>query len=238
MLGPWPTTLVAFGAKDTALILYDNEWWRLLTPAMLHAGFIHLFVNIVIQMRLGVHLEYEWGWRPWMAVYVASAAFSSLMSCIFLPDQLGVGSSGAIMGLMGAWFVEIVCKWSTADEEAHEQLHQVSAECSNGCFTNFLMATLNIGVTLGFSFVPYVDWAAHVGGLVAGGAVGLWLFGGSLAWERGRRYAKPACAGMLLLATAAALGWLLMYGAPDPSLRDVCAMFAEYEARGVRLPAC
>jgi membrane associated rhomboid family serine protease len=53
MLGPWPSALVIQGAKVTALVVYRGQWWRLLTPLLLHAGLIHLVVNLGIQLRIG-----------------------------------------------------------------------------------------------------------------------------------------------------------------------------------------
>jgi hypothetical protein len=33
------------------------------------------------------------------------------LSCIFLPDAIGVGSSGALMGMLSAWLIWIVFRW-------------------------------------------------------------------------------------------------------------------------------
>lgn len=37
------------------------QLWRLVTPIFLHAGVIHLASNLVMQLRLGLYLEVEWG---------------------------------------------------------------------------------------------------------------------------------------------------------------------------------
>lgn len=79
------------GAKNAALIVYRYEYWRLLTPMLLHAGFIHLAVNVLIQLRVGVMLELEWGLARYASVYATSGVTSSLLSCVALPDTLGVG---------------------------------------------------------------------------------------------------------------------------------------------------
>ena len=149
--GPYPTVLNTLGAKNAALITYEGAWWRLLTPMVLHAGFIHLAVNLLIQLRVGVMLELEWGLPRFGAIYLVSGVTSSLLSCMALPDTLGVGSSGALMGLLGAWFVEICCKWSSSTPE---ELPQRAA--------SLVLVLLNILITLSFSTVPYVDWAVSV----------------------------------------------------------------------------
>jgi len=37
--------------------------------------------------------------------------FSSPRSCIFLPGTVGVGSSGAVMGMLSSWVVWIIFRW-------------------------------------------------------------------------------------------------------------------------------
>lgn len=110
MLGPYPDTLSAMGAKNVYKIQH-GQLWRLLLPAFLHAGFVHLLFNGLVQFRLGVYLEIAWGWRRWCAIYLVSALASTLLSCVALPDQIGVGASGAIMGLLGAHFMDLILSW-------------------------------------------------------------------------------------------------------------------------------
>jgi len=58
---------------------------------LLHAGFIHLAVNVLIQLRVGVMLELDWGFKRFSVIYLVSGLTSSLLSCLALPDTLGVG---------------------------------------------------------------------------------------------------------------------------------------------------
>jgi len=80
-----------------------------------------------------------------------------------------------------------------------------------------------------FSFIPYVDWAAHLGGLVAGMLVGIPIFAFHI--ENG-----PCRVVWVLLGTAAtvatfAFALIYMYsGAVDPAdeLGDVCGYYKEF----------
>ena len=110
MLGPYPDALSQYGGKNSALILYEGEWWRLITPIQVHAGVIHLICNIAVQLDLGALFEKEWGSLRWLAIYLASAILGSAMSIIFKPDSISVGSSGAIMGLFGAKLSEVLLR--------------------------------------------------------------------------------------------------------------------------------
>jgi membrane associated rhomboid family serine protease len=46
MIGPSAETLVRLGAKDSYLIVVQQEIWRLLSPMVLHAGLIHFVLNM------------------------------------------------------------------------------------------------------------------------------------------------------------------------------------------------
>lgn len=77
----------------------------------LHAGVIHFVGNALMAIRIGVYLEESWGRWQWLLVYIATGVYATLCSCVMLPDYIGVGASGAIMGLVGAWFVDICLSW-------------------------------------------------------------------------------------------------------------------------------
>jgi len=103
MIGPDSSVLVDLGAKITSKIV-EGEWWRLIAPMWLHAGFLHLLMNMVMLWRLGSNLEQAFGTLRIFCIYFLSGLFGVLMSAIFLPGILGVGASGAIYGLVGALF--------------------------------------------------------------------------------------------------------------------------------------
>eukprot|EP01041_Mallomonas_annulata_P007243 gene7243-14777_t len=95
LIGPSALTMVKYGGKEAWLIIVKNEWWRLITPIFLHAGIIHIISNVFIQMRVGGYLNLVFGTPTWLIIYFASGIFGNMWSCIFLPDSVGVGSSGA-----------------------------------------------------------------------------------------------------------------------------------------------
>ena len=113
MLGPWPDTLSAFGAKNAAEIVYESgaDGIRFVTSACLHAGIIHLATNLVLLLRVGLYLEKDWGYLRFMSIYWLSAVFATACSVVLLPDTVGVGASGALMGLLGGWMVHLIMFW-------------------------------------------------------------------------------------------------------------------------------
>lgn len=162
LVGPPATTMVRYGAKEAGLLVYRHEWWRLFTPIFLHAGVVHILSNGIIQLRVGGYLNLVFGTPQWLFVYFASGIYGNMLSCIFLPDSVGVGSSGAVLGMLSAWLVWIVFRWKKVPQECRTQ---------RNC--QLVMVTAAITLTLVFSFSKYVDWAAHFGGAIQGIIAGI-----------------------------------------------------------------
>lgn len=176
MIGPPAWTLVRFGAKESALIVDDNQWWRLFSSIMLHAGLLHLIPNVLIQLRVGGYLNLVYGTPKWFAIYLLSGVFGEMMSCIFITDSVGVGSSGALMGMLSSWVIWIVFRWKKIPPECHRQ---------RNCQIGIVIASIII--TLATSFSPNVDWGAHFGGAIQGILWGCILLGNELDNVRNKR---------------------------------------------------
>ncbi|MEZ4444809.1 MAG: rhomboid family intramembrane serine protease [Polyangiaceae bacterium] len=78
--------------------------------AFAHAGFLHLFGNMLFLWCMGVNLETRWGTGAFAAVYLIGAVISG---AVFAKIHAGstiplVGASGAISALMGAFLVSLV----------------------------------------------------------------------------------------------------------------------------------
>jgi len=156
-VGPDAQTFVRIGAKDVQLI-QEGQVWRFITPIFLHAGIFHLLFNIYAQLRFGMALERRWTLLKFIFLYFVSGFGATLMSCLLKPKSIGVGSSGAIMGLMGGYLSEIILLWGKTDNTTRKiQLTQV---------------TIVIIFTLVLSTVPFIDFGAHFGGLVVGFLLG------------------------------------------------------------------
>ena len=63
MAGPSTTCMKWMQAKYVPCI-QNGEVWRFITPALLHAGILHIFTNMVSQTMVGYTCELWWGaWR-------------------------------------------------------------------------------------------------------------------------------------------------------------------------------
>jgi membrane associated rhomboid family serine protease len=126
-----------------------NEWHRLFTVALTHAGLLHLGFNMYSLMVLGNPLEAAFGTRKVLIVFFVSLLTGSLASSYFASIySYSVGASGAIFGLFGA--MAIVGKKIGADIRS-------------------IVVIIGINFVFGFA-IGGVDWRAHLGGLI-GGAV-------------------------------------------------------------------
>ena len=99
------------GAKDSYLIVYENEVWRVLSSAVLHAGFVHYVINCLALWFVGKAIETTHGTVATAIIFIISAIGGTLLSAIFLPEYITVGASGGIFGLIGACLSDIIMNW-------------------------------------------------------------------------------------------------------------------------------
>ena len=153
--------LIRFGANYGPAIL-AGETWRLFTSMFLHVGLGHLFFNSYALFIFGLEMERLYGPDRYLVIYILSGLFGSLASFAGRgPLVLSAGASGAIFGIIGmnlAFFL----------------LHrQAFGEFGRSRLSNTLFI---IGINLVFGFtVPRIDNMAHIGGLIAGFALGYLL---------------------------------------------------------------
>jgi membrane associated rhomboid family serine protease len=219
--------LLRAGAKSNGLIL-AGQYWRFVTPIFLHVGLAHLVINSAGLLFLGDVLERIYGSMQLALVYFV-AGVASVVASFYLGQEMMAGASGAIFGLAGALVVY-----------GFRYRRRVPARFG-AMFGGGLLPL--IGLNIGFGlFVKGIDNWAHLGGLVAGTAVTLFLR--PLAdevtpttWLRVRRVAALAMLGVVVGAAALAAHNFVRYGSIyDTDIRWV----AKKEIPGgleIRLPA-
>jgi len=155
--------LLALGAKWGAG-LRAGEVWRLVTPLFLHAGPLHLFVNMYSLFALGPVVERFFGRPRFLALYLM-AGVSGVVLSLALSPQPSVGASGAIFGLLGALAAFLYLHrpvFGPGGEMMLRQLLIVGA-------INLAYGALSQSGTAD-AFGPRIDLWGHVGGLAAGAA--------------------------------------------------------------------
>lgn len=164
MVGPSVYVMLDYGAQQGGFIIYEGQWWRLCSAMFVHAGLIHLACNAYVQWQICGFLSSLWGKFTWLIIFFTSGIFGNILSVIMSPDAVGVGSSGALMGVLAAWAVFIVITWQLVPED--QRMERNKQLCS---------LIVNIVIVIVIGQLEFVDGAAHLGGLIQGGLLGLFL---------------------------------------------------------------
>jgi membrane associated rhomboid family serine protease len=128
-----------------------GEWYRLLTAAFLHVGWLHLAFNALALFIVGPQLERVLGHGRYAALWILSALGGSVLGYVVVPGSLSVGASGAIFGLFAATLI------------VGRRL---------GVDTRMIVVLIAVNLVITFA-VPGIAWYAHIGGLVTGGVLAL-----------------------------------------------------------------
>lgn len=143
--------LVHFGANSAALVR-AGQYWRLLTAGFVHIGTGHLVINSITLYFIGYYVERLFGhWRMLM-IYLLSVITGNIMSNAFLTNGIAAGSSTGIFGLFGAFLLlGLVFRDNVAIRSIARQF--------------LILVVFNLVADL---FMPGVDLAGHIGGLIGG----------------------------------------------------------------------
>jgi membrane associated rhomboid family serine protease len=190
MIGPTAAALVATGAKVSALIICGDSW-RLISPIWLHAGLVHIALNMNMLIRMGWPLERAIGTPRFAALYIASGVFSMVGSAVFATTSITVGASGALFGVLGAMLGELIinCHLLTCKERVW----------------NLLGISLTIAINLALGLMPFLDNFAHIFGCLSGLLLGLGLIIHPDHRKGGRRF-RQFVLGFLALAV-----WVFLF---------------------------
>ena len=97
--------LIADGGLLGPAVADQGEWYRIVTSGFLHAGPLHLFLNMFVLYILGTILEEGIGTVRMLGIYFVSLLAGSFGALLLDPNQLTVGASGAVYGIMAATFL-------------------------------------------------------------------------------------------------------------------------------------
>ena len=151
--------LYRWGAKFGPAI-QDGDWYRLILPVILHAGILHLATNTFALVIFGPRLEEDFGRIAFLSTYVVSGICGVAASYLVSPT-LSVGASGAIFGIVGAYGTYLV------------RNRKEFGRTVNPVIMNLLII---LGINIVFGLVwSGIDQGAHVGGLIAGGVISIFV---------------------------------------------------------------
>ena len=150
-----------------------GEWWRLLSPVLLHANGLHVGSNLLALAVLGGVAERVYGHARFLVLFTLAGIVGSLASLAYQAQQAlaaapgtvipgSIGASGAVFGVGAAVVV--------AAFRMRGLLPPWRARALIGATMPLLLSSFAAGFAR-----PGTDNAAHVGGALAGLILGLAL---------------------------------------------------------------
>ncbi|MBX5483017.1 MAG: rhomboid family intramembrane serine protease [Myxococcaceae bacterium] len=154
--------MVTFGGKAPALITDLGQFWRLLTANFLHWTIPHLLVNLFVLFNVGAALENAYRRLDYLFLLVVSGICTMVASLIWEGEVITVGASGMVYGCLGGIVVFGLKYRSILPSRYRRILGEAAIPI---VLLLFLMGFVS----------PGTDNAAHLGGLLAGVGVALFL---------------------------------------------------------------
>lgn len=148
--------------------LESGQWWRLITPMLIHFGWLHLAMNSLWYWELGRRIEFRQGAIGLLGLTLLFGLASNFAQYWWAGPSLFGGLSGVLYGLLGhCWIYQRL-----APNPAYRLPPGVLV---------MMLAWLAVCMTGIFELLQFgaIANAAHVGGLLTGCLTG--LLGGMLA---------------------------------------------------------
>jgi len=203
-------TLFALGGMNADAVLKQGEWFRLVSAAFLHGDAFHLLLNGLALGLAGYFLESMLGRARFIGLFFIGAIGGSLMGLWVNPaDVVSVGASGAVMGLLAA---SMVASMRLPPGVIRTQLQMQILQ--------FLIPSLIPLAT--HRQEGRVDFAAHFGGAMVGGLLGLVLL---KTWHRNEEQPRfqRATQGFAFVSVAACVLSLYLVKQHYPTHRSTAA---------------
>lgn len=190
MQGPSGQRLFDLGAMQP-LAIADGQYWRLFSAMFLHAGLLHIGFNAYALWLFGTNVESNLGRTRFVLIYFITGFLASVASYAFGDFRtVGVGASGAIFGIFGAFIAY------------NYRRRHLAISAAN---LRWAMTLIVLNLFLAFGFGGRIDWRAHLGGLVAGVLAGFIAEGFGPA--RQRRFVQVAGLAALVAVGIALVVW-------------------------------
>lgn len=158
-ISPNADELLQWGALHSSEVI-DGQWWRLFTCTFLHAGLMHMAINIYGLIIAGIFIEPLYGKTRFALLYFLSGIGGSISSLYWNENVISVGASGAIFGVNGAILILVLL-----------------GELKNSKGLLFLFGPyVVLNIIIGLLLAGNIDNAAHIGGLIVGMVLGFLLY--------------------------------------------------------------
>lgn len=138
-----------------------SDWWRFITPTLLHFSWMHLVFNCLWIWEFGRRIEVSLGSMNLLGLYLASAVFSNSVQYFISGPSIFGGMSGVVYAFMG--FI-----W------AGNVLRPHWIEPLPPAIMGFMLIWLLVGLVGALEILGAgaIANGAHLGGLIIGAGLG------------------------------------------------------------------
>lgn len=143
--------------KDDAY--QPHQWYRIITPIFLHAGFLHIIFNLLLQVTMGASIERSIGFIKYAIIYLMSGISGFLLGANFSPNGIAsTGASGALFGVVATNIMMFVY--------CGKKNTNIYGTKKYGLFIFIMIMEIIISLVLGL--LPGMDNFSHIGGFAMG----------------------------------------------------------------------
>jgi len=147
-------------------VLLPERPWTVITYMFVHAGFLHIGLNMLVLYFFGPAVEARLGGRHFLGLYFISGITGALLSLLFMPHAPIVGASGAIFGVMLAfahfWPKQRIYIWAVLPIEARWMVVLYAAFSLWAGFGGAESGVAHFahlgGFLGGFLYLKWMDW--------------------------------------------------------------------------------
>lgn len=105
LIGPGESILIQYGARRTDLVINNYGFWRIFASMFLNSGVIQYIFNMLFEIQVLFKLERTFGFIPIAFIWLSAGLGGNLLSSIFLPNIVVVGSTTTLAGITACIFV-------------------------------------------------------------------------------------------------------------------------------------
>ena len=195
---PSTQVLIVFGASGAFPVFVAGRWWTVLSAGWLHAGLLHVAMNMYWVWQMGPAITELFGSSRTVIIYTAGGIAGFTLSSVagayfpnipFLrPAGLTIGASAPVFGLIGALY-----HYGRTGSAVVKQMA-----------TSIMIQAVIFGL-----LVQGIDNYAHLGGFAGG-----YLMSAVLKPMTRERGDHMVIALVCLVATAASIVWSIISGLP------------------------
>lgn len=181
--GVIPAVITSPGAFPRDVLAQTSGVFGLVTSLFIHVGWVHVLGNMLYLFIFGDNVEDILGHGRYLAFYLLGGIIASVAHILASPTSVvpTVGASGAIAGVLGAYFVNFPRSRVLALIPIGFFLPMIEVPSIVFLFLWFITNLFSGVASLGVQAQGGVAWWAHVGGFVTGMVL-------SVLWRRRRVY--------------------------------------------------